>query len=208
MTSVDCTLGFEHDPRTARVDGRSALPLASRARMASLEQQALADLYRRFGPALHRRALGLLHDEQEALDVTQETFLAFMTARGSLRGEASPFTVLYQIATFKAVDRLRRRSRWAGVLGDLSYDELSDGSAPCRDSDARRVEAARDLALLTRGEKPQALTAALLYFVEGYTTEEVGQTLDLSRKTVGKLLAGFARRARDRSKRMKEGQAA
>ncbi|HCF56585.1 MAG TPA: hypothetical protein DFS52_01140 [Myxococcales bacterium] len=199
------------DPRAlaARVDaGRPAL-LASRAQMASLDNQALADLYRRFGPALHRRALSLLGDEQEALDVTQESFLALMTASGSLRGGASPFTVLYQIATFKAVDRLRRRSRWAGVLSEVAYDEdASWPQASAGESDARRVDAARDLAILTQGEKPQVLTAALLYFVEGYTTEEIGQTLDLSRKTVGKLLARFAQRARDRSKRLKEGQAA
>jgi hypothetical protein len=37
-----------------------------------------------------------------------------------------------------------------------------------------QVEAAQDLALLTQGEKPRTLTAALLYFVEGYSMEEVG----------------------------------
>jgi RNA polymerase sigma-70 factor (ECF subfamily) len=176
--------------------------------MAGPDSQLIADLYRRYGPAIHRRIRTLIHDEQEAFDLTQETFLAFMKAHGGLRGEASPFTVLYQIATFKAVDKLRHRSRWTGKLGPLevedeegetrSLEEVAGGHA----GDVPRAEAARDLALLTEGEEPRVLTAAMLYFVEGYTTEEVGQSLDLSRKTVGKLLSQFAERAKARSQRL------
>ncbi len=171
------------------------------------ESDDVAQLYRRYGPAVHRRALSLLRDPQEALDVTQETFLAFLKQREGLRGEAAPFTVLYQIATYRAVDRLRRTSRWSGTLQvpDVSEDETTASGHAVGDADesgARRVEAAKDLALLTRGEKPDVLTAALLYFVEGYTTEEVAQTMELSRKTVGKMLAQFSERARKRKSRL------
>jgi len=54
---------------------------------------------------------------------------AYMRSEASLRGRASPFTVLYQIATHKAVDRLRRSSRWSGVLGSL---DLPEGDVPAR----------------------------------------------------------------------------
>jgi RNA polymerase sigma-70 factor (ECF subfamily) len=170
--------------------------------MALTDRDHVAELYRRYGPAVQRRALSLTRDAQEALDVTQETFLAYLDGPGAR--SASPFTVLYQIATFKAVDRLRRRARWSGRL-DLSADPEAEGGpaavAPV-DGSPERVDAARDLALLTKGEKPEVLTAALLYYVEGYTTDEVGQALDLSRKTVGRLLARFAERARKRSERL------
>ena len=175
--------------------------------MPGSEGQELADLYTRFGPAVHRRAYSILKDEQEALDVTQEVFLAYMRARASLRGEAAPFTVLYSIATNQALDRVRRKARWSGVLSSLKApdEDEDDAIAEIPDSEERgaaRVDAARDLSLLTQGEKSEAVTAAFLYFVEGYTTEEIGQTLDLSRKTVGKLLARFADRARKRAARL------
>ena len=169
------------------------------------ESEQIAGLYRRFGPAVHRRALCLVQDPQEAFDITQEAFLAYL--KGGYLGvvNASPFTVLYQIATHKAVDRLRARSRWSGALGVLKVEEDGEGdpldAVAGDDRGARQVEAAQDLALLTRGEKPEVLTAAMLYFVEGHTTEEVAQVLDLSRKTVGKLLAQFAERARKRQTR-------
>lgn len=170
----------------------------------------LDELYRRFGPAVNRRARAMLRDEEEALDVTQDTFLAYMRGEASLRGEASVFTVLYQIATYKAVDRLRRNARWSGALGRLEVAE-DEGAPPPGEAAAAhegglgRVEALRDLAILTDGESPRALTAAVLYFVEGYTLEEVAQALDLTRKTVSELLRRFAERARKRSARLDPG---
>ncbi len=173
----------------------------------------LAALYRRFGPAVHRRALSLTRDAEEALDVTQDTFLAYMKVRSTPRTDAaSPFTVLYQIATYRAVDRVRRSARWSGRLGPLSVED-EDGETEQRHADAaaahsggmERVEALQDLALLTQGEDPEVLTVAVLYFVEGHTTEEVAQVLDLSRKTVSRMLARFAERAQKRSLRLTPG---
>jgi RNA polymerase sigma factor (sigma-70 family) len=172
--------------------------------------EQLDALYRRFGPAIHRRARSMLRDEQEALDVTQDTFLAYMRSEASLRGQASPFTVLYQIATHKAVDRLRRSSRWSGVMGSFDVPEDDAPARPAEGASTHeggmaRVEALRDLSLLTDGERPQALTAAVLYFVEGYTMQEVGDALDLDRKEVSVLLHEFAERARKRSTRLTPG---
>ncbi len=107
---------------------------------------------------VYRRAFAMLRDEQEAQDVTQDTFLAYMRGESSLRGEASPFTVLYQIATYKAVDRLRRNSRWSGTLGSLDVPRMRRRRARplgqlADEGGLGRVEAARDLTLLTEGEK-------------------------------------------------------
>ncbi|MFZ5472253.1 MAG: RNA polymerase sigma factor [Myxococcota bacterium] len=167
------------------------------------------ELYRRYAPAVHRRAASLLRDDQEALDVTQATFLAFLESKERLRGEASHFTLLYQIATYQSLDRLRRRARWSNILGNLEVKEDDDGPSLLEpasdDGGARQVEAAHALSLLTKGEEPQTLTAATLYFVEGCTTEEIATVLDLSRKTVGKLLSQFAQRAQKRAQRFAPG---
>lgn len=154
---------------------------------------------------MFRRARSLLAgNEQDASDVVQEVFLAYVKNEARLRGEAAPFTVLYQMATYQAVDRLRRAARWSGRLTSLSVDEDAEGPAlqvPSPDDAAARLEAARDLALLTEGEDEQTLTCALLYFVEAYTTEEIAQSLGISRKTVGRALAAFSSRAQKRATR-------
>jgi RNA polymerase sigma-70 factor (ECF subfamily) len=178
-----------------------------------VDSDRLTDLYRRYAPALFRRARSLLGaDESEAHDVVQDVFAAYVKNESRLRGEAAPFTVLYQMATFQAVDRLRRRSRWSGRVTSLTVDEDSDGPAlqvAAPDDAPARLEAARDVALLTHGEDEQTLTCAVLYFVEGYTTQEIAESLDISRKTVGRALAAFAERAKKRAERfgVKEGAA-
>ncbi len=173
----------------------------------AVETEEVADLYRRCAAAVHRRAFAILRDEEEAYDVTQETFVGYLRARPGLRGEAQPFTVLYQIATYQALDRLRRRARWSGVLRSIDVPDEEEKERPdpphaVVDSDEARVGAAMDLAVLTRGEDKDVLTAAYLYFVEGYTTEEIAQAIDFSRKTVGRMLVRFADRARARLSRM------
>jgi len=183
---------------------------ATTPRAMALSRQDAEALYRRFAPAVQRRALSLLRDEQEALDVTQEVFLGYLKTADKLRGEAQPFTVLYQMATYQALDRLRRKARWNAVVKPMDPPASSDGEAEVPDAptpvdDAKRVEAAQDLALLTHGEDEQTLTAATLYYVEGCTTEEVAQVLDVSRKTVGRLLAQFSERAQKRAARFAPG---
>ena len=161
-------------------------------------------LYAQFAPAIFRRARRLLNDEAEAADVTQEVFLDYLRHDSRWRGTASPFTLLYQMATYQSFDRLRKQARWSGRLKAFEFDEEGEGPAldvPSRDDSIARVEAAKDLALLTSGEDERTMTVALLYYVEGNTAEEVAQSLDLSRKTVGRLLKGFAERARKRATR-------
>ncbi|MBL8919738.1 MAG: sigma-70 family RNA polymerase sigma factor [Myxococcaceae bacterium] len=164
------------------------------------------ELYRRFAPAVFRRAKSLLGgDEAEARDVTQDVFLGYFKLEAKLTGAASAFTVLYQMATYQSVDRLRRRARWSGRLQPLHHDEEHEGPAlqlPSPEDGAARVEATHDLALLTKGEDEQTLTCALLYFAEGYTTQEIADTLDVSRKTVSRALAAFAARATKRAERL------
>ena len=69
------------------------------------------------------------------------------------------------------------------------------------------MEALHDLALLTRDEEPQTLTAAFLYFAEHHTQEEIAEVLGVSRKTTSKMLRQFTERARKRSLRFDMGGA-
>lgn len=174
-------------------------------------EEYIAEVYRRWAPAIYRRARALLQNDDEAKDVAHDTFVAFMRSEELLSSVASPFTVLFQIATHKAVDRLRRRARWSGALGPIEIRDAEDSEEESarsliNEGGLARVEALQDLAILTRGEKPQALTAAFLYFVEEHTMEEVGKVLGVSRRTASQLLHQFASRARKRSARFDMGE--
>ncbi|MFO0595221.1 MAG: sigma-70 family RNA polymerase sigma factor [Myxococcaceae bacterium] len=165
-------------------------------------------LYRRYGPALFRRCRTLLGSDAEAQDCLQDTFVGFL--KGNWRGEAQPFTVLYRIATFQAIDRLRRRGRWYGKAAELEVREdepdttvEEQGAAWARRQDTsptERVEFAHDLAILTKGEDDFTMTAAMMHWVEGHTLEEIAQTLGVTRKTVSARLTRFMERVKERRK--------
>jgi RNA polymerase sigma-70 factor (ECF subfamily) len=171
------------------------------------DSQQLADLYRRYAPSLYRRACWLTGEPEESVDITQAAFLSFMQLRKPLRNEVSPYTLLYTITTHKAVDRLRRRSRWTGTL-DLHGDEEGEDSphephlAMVHEGELRRMEAAQDLALLTQEESPEVLTTVFLHFLEGHSATKVGQVLNMSRQKVKEVLDGFRTRARARRERL------
>jgi RNA polymerase sigma-70 factor (ECF subfamily) len=161
-----------------------------------LSTEHLTEQYKRCGPTVYRRALSLLRNTHDALDVMQDTFLAYMQSRPTLREQASAW--LNQIATYKAVDRLRRRSRMAFLPFDVHEDgnhQLQLEMATAHEGEQGRVEALRDLSVLTHTKSPRVLTAAVLYFVEGYTMEEVAQALKLSRKKISQMLREFTHRA-------------
>jgi RNA polymerase sigma-70 factor (ECF subfamily) len=156
----------------------------------------VADLYRRYAPALHRRCASIVKSPEEARDLVQETFARYLSARSSFTDRAAPFTVLYRIATNASIDRLRRRKTATEEELDPETRAGNLGNEP------RRVDNLHDLALLTRGLSEEELTVAVLHHLDGYTQDQIATSLDISRKTVGKVLAKFEDHVKKRAARL------
>jgi RNA polymerase sigma factor (sigma-70 family) len=163
----------------------------------------LEEIYRRYASVIYSRVYFLLREHSESKDVTHDTFISFMCIKGLPDSVASPLRVLYKIATCKAVDRLRSRSRWSGVCGALEI--LEDDSSqerqdqgPSYGGELNRIEMQQDLALLTKEEKPKTIVVVFLYVVEEYTMEEIAALEGISRRTVYNILSKFGERARRR----------
>ena len=156
----------------------------------------VAELYKRHAPALHRRCTSIVGNPDDARDLVQETFARYIAARASWRDRAAPFTVLYRIATNASIDRLRRRKT-------ASEDELdADSHRGDLGGEPGRIDNRHDLAILTRGLSEEELTVAVLHHLDGYTQDGIAASLDLSRRTVGKILARFEDHVRKRALRM------
>jgi RNA polymerase sigma-70 factor (ECF subfamily) len=154
----------------------------------------LAALYRAHAPALHRRCASIVGHGEDARDLVQETFARYVATRDSWR-DAPPFAVLYRIATNAAIDLLRRRQ--TAAAGELDPEAHAGvlGDAP------GRVDDAHDLAFLTRGLSEEELTVAVLHHLDGYTQDGIAESLDLSRRTVGKILRRFEEHVKKRAAR-------
>ena len=160
----------------------------------SSEGDAVAGLYRRYAPALHRRCASIVGNSEEARDLVQETFARYLAA-GRV-DEQVAFAMLYRIATNASIDRLRRRKTASEdeLHAEVHVGDLGD--------EPRRIDNLHDLAVLTKGLSEEELTVAVLHHLDGYTQEGIAASLELSRRTVGKILARFEEHVKKRAARV------
>lgn len=87
---------------------------AAKRKNAEISNEILSAEYE----AVYRYALSLCRNEAEAQDITQETFLKAMKARGSFEGGSSLYTWLCAIAKNIWLNRCKRQSRETGETAD------------------------------------------------------------------------------------------
>ncbi len=137
----------------------------------------------------------LTADPEEARDLTQETFLRAFQSISRFRGDANLKTWIYRIAVNQARNRWRswrRRKRDATVSLDATDDRHEQPlAATLRNEDAVDPEQ-ETLAKEREGQLRDALLglrrsyreAVILRDVEGFSYEEVADTLQISIGTV------------------------
>jgi RNA polymerase sigma-70 factor (ECF subfamily) len=99
-------------------------PLIQRARKG--DPYAFAELVDEHQRYVYNLALRVLKDENEALDLTQETFVRAWTALPNFRGQSRFRTWLYRIATNLCYNRLPNLRRSLTELGDDVLPDLPD----------------------------------------------------------------------------------
>lgn len=137
----------------------------------------------------------LTSDAEEARDLTQETFLRAFQSINRFRGDANLKTWIYRIAVNQARNRWRwwrRRKRDITVSLDATDEQHKQSlSATLRDNDAVDPEQ-ETLAHEREGQLRDALLglrqsyreAVILRDVEGFSYEEIADTLEISIGTV------------------------
>jgi RNA polymerase sigma-70 factor (ECF subfamily) len=161
------------------------------ARLRSGDKAAFTQVVELYADSLYNLAFKLLGNQQEAEDALQETFLNAYKAIQGFEGRSSLNTWLYRIAYNTALMR-RRKQRAATV----SIDEpltLDDGQIVPRQFFDWCCLPERDLlsgeALEVMDEAIQRLSESLkpvfvLRDIEGLSTSETGEVLDLSEAAV------------------------
>ena len=165
-------------------------------------REALRELYERHGPGVRRRCQFLLQDRADAEDALHEVFAKALENLGRFRAESSPFTWLMQIATHHCLNVLRaRRAGWKEEVVRIAR------LAPAGEGGQEPLEG-RDLvrALLARFD-PETQAAAVHYYVDEMTLDEVAAAIGRSVPTVRKRLADFAAAAREHARQLDEVEA-
>jgi RNA polymerase sigma-70 factor (ECF subfamily) len=154
------------------------------------EAAAWNALFRRYQLPLYAFVFELVRDEQAALDVVQETFIAAARHLGSLRDDVRFGSWLFGIAHQKCIQRWRKRTEV--LLDEIpeTPDEFDEGPDQLL---IRREQEAAFMNLLEQLPPPQR-AVLLLHFIEEFSIDEIAQITETQPGTVKSRLH-YAKRA-------------
>lgn len=174
----------------------SAVEIEFIERLKAGEAEAFDELVNRYTANIYALLMRLTEDQEEARDLTQETFLSALKAIKNFRGDADLKTWLYRIAVNESRNRFRwwkRRSRSLTISLDA---ENSSGQTPDYADSSENPETAA-----LRREREYALRQALselptnfrevlvLRDIEGLSYEEVAAALETNVGTIKSRIA-------------------
>ncbi len=175
-------------------------------RIVSGEKELFELLMRRHNQRLFRVARGVVDSDLEAEDVLQDSWVRAYEHLAEFRGEAKLTTWLSKIALYEALARKRRARRFVGLA---SVDRTSAEDSWMSEPDEPEAATQNPEQAAWTGELRAALESAvgampsryrlvfLMREVEGLSTAETAESLDLSLEAVKVRLHRARARLRD-----------
>jgi RNA polymerase sigma-70 factor, ECF subfamily len=153
----------------------------------------LRDLYGRYGGSVYIRCCYLLKDRAKAEDAMQDVFAKALVNMAGFRAEASPLTWLIKIATNHCLNLLRSdRAAWHKTFEDQEQARVAFAEHDGPASGPRLFEDREAVRKLLENLDLETQAAAIHYYVDEMTLEEVAAALGRSVPTVRKRLETFA----------------
>jgi RNA polymerase sigma-70 factor (ECF subfamily) len=167
----------------SRPDGDEA-ELIARAKKG--DREAFGILVKRYERRVIGVALAVVHNQDDALELAQETFVRAFENLRSFESRSSFSTWLYRIAANLAIDFWRREGRYSVLRGEDAENELRRLPSARGDSftAATRSELGERLSNALEQLTPEHRAVILLREVEGLSYDEISEVLNCPRGTV------------------------
>jgi RNA polymerase sigma-70 factor (ECF subfamily) len=151
------------------------------------DRAAFSTLVSRYQDRIYRFVLRLTRSQDDALDLTQETFLHAYQGLAAWRPDAAFSTWLFRIARNLAFDGLRRSQRVEFVALEEDFDMADD--APTPDMRLETVQRYRQLEAALARLPVEHREILLLREIEAMSYEEIAAVLELNPGTVKSRIA-------------------
>ena len=190
MQSLTCTLNKTDlvRNRIREMDGTTDQIIVERVIKGDLD--AFSVLVDRYQDRIYSAVLNYVSNSEDAIDITQESFLKAYSNIRSFNSSSAFYTWLYRIAINSAIDFLRKRkSKMVDSLDDEKYAEVGFEPAskdPSTDpvKVVYRVEQVRVIRKAIASLSEKLRSAIILHDVEGLSQEEVAEILHVPVGTV------------------------
>jgi RNA polymerase sigma-70 factor, ECF subfamily len=157
---------------------------ADARRLANGDEQALRELYRRYGAIVHGLCLRQLGDRGLAEECTQDVFASLWRRAGDFdpdRGRLS--TWLFAITRNRIIDAARRRAIRPGPGASADVPELAS-DAPGPEIVVERVEAAERMARAMASLPESQLEVVQMAYFQGLSQTEIAERTGVALGTV------------------------
>jgi len=152
------------------------------------DSDAFKELIKKYEHQVAATVIGMLGYCTEAEDIGQETFIRFYNSLDKFRGDASVGTYLTRIAINLSLNELKRRKRQRKLFFSRSNDNIEN--VPDTKESNNKKEINELVRLGIQKLEPKFRTVLVLRLIDGYSTQETAQILNLP---VGTVLSRLAR---------------
>lgn len=153
----------------------------------------LRELYGKYGASVYGRCAYLLKDGTKAEDAMQDVFAKALVNLAGFRAEASPLTWLTRIATNHCLNLLRaEQAPWHRAFESEERARADRAIHHGPASGPRVFEDREAVRKLLAGVDAETQAAAIHYYVDEMTLDEVAAALGRSVPTIRKRLETFA----------------
>jgi RNA polymerase sigma-70 factor (ECF subfamily) len=152
------------------------------------DNNAFKELIKKYENQVAATVIGMLGNCPEAEDIGQEAFVRFYKSLDKFRGEASVGTYLTRIAINLSFNEFKRRKRQRKLFFSKSNDKIEN--IPDKNDERDRKATNELVHLCMQKLEPKFRTVIVLRLIDGYSTQETAQILNVP---VGTVLSRLAR---------------
>ena len=136
-----------------------------------------------------RTVKGMLGDSVFAEDIGQEVFINLYYSLPEFRGEAKLSTYIQRIAVNLTLNEIKRRKRFFSLFSQKANNEMHEVEIGDYDNE-KRTEAAEIVNKALLAMDPKFRIIVTMRMLQGYSTKETAEILDLP---VGTILSRLSR---------------
>jgi RNA polymerase sigma-70 factor (ECF subfamily) len=147
------------------------------------DKNAFGELVNRYKVMVARTVKGMLGDTVYAEDIGQEVFIKLYYALPEFRGESKLSTYIQRIAVNLTLNEIKRRKRFFSMFQETGNSEIHELELADHNYEERN-EAKELVTKALMSLEPKYRVIVTMRMLQGYTTKETADILDLPLGTV------------------------
>jgi RNA polymerase sigma-70 factor (ECF subfamily) len=147
------------------------------------DERAFGVIVSRYRKMVARTVKGMLSDSVFAEDIGQEVFIKLYYSLSEFRGEAKLSTYIQKIAVNLTLNEIKRRKRFFSRFSQKGNNEMHEYEVADHDTEERK-EASEIVGKALMAMDPKFRIIVTMRMLQGYSTKETAEILDLPLGTV------------------------